>query len=124
MRTLLKLEEVGLFALGAVLFSQLPYAWWVFPAFLLAPDLGMLGYLAGPSAGSVTYNLTHHRGLAGGFVAIGLLAFPLVALVGVIMFAHVSLDRVFGYGLKYPDSFHHTHLGWVGRGRRSPEAAV
>lgn len=31
------------------------------------------------------------------------------------MLAHSSLDRVLGYGLKYPDSFSHTHLGRIGR---------
>jgi hypothetical protein len=28
---------------------------------------------------------------------------------------HVAVDRALGYGLKYPDSFAHTHLGWIGR---------
>jgi hypothetical protein len=36
-------------------------------------------------------------------------------LVGLILLGHSSLDRVFGYGLKYADSFRHTHLGWIGR---------
>jgi hypothetical protein len=27
------------------------------------------------------------------------------------------MDRLFGYGLKYPDAFTHTHLGTVGRSR-------
>lgn len=31
-----------------------------------------------------------------------------------ILFAHASLDRVFGYGLKYADGFSHTHMGDIG----------
>lgn len=31
-----------------------------------------------------------------------------------IMFAHSSLDRCVGYGLKYGDGFQHTHLGRIG----------
>jgi hypothetical protein len=33
------------------------------------------------------------------------------------MLGHSSADRILGYGLKYSDSFHHTHLGWIGRAR-------
>ncbi|MGB0176501.1 MAG: DUF4260 family protein, partial [Owenweeksia sp.] len=46
MNTLLKLEEVGQFLLSIILFSQLDYAWWVFPACILLPDLSMIGYVA------------------------------------------------------------------------------
>jgi hypothetical protein len=35
-------------------------------------------------------------------------------LAGAIMLAHASMDRIFGYGLKYTDAFKHTHLGWIG----------
>lgn len=118
MNTLIKLEEVGLFLFSILLFSQLEYAWWVYPALLLAPDLGMLGYLFGPAVGAVTYNTTHHKGLAALFYGAGVLAgLPVLSLIGVIMLGHSSLDRVLGYGLKYPDSFRHTHLGWLGSGR-------
>ena len=42
---LLKLEELGQFLLSIILFNQLDYSWWVYPAFLLLPDLSMAGYL-------------------------------------------------------------------------------
>jgi hypothetical protein len=38
-----------------------------------------------------------------------------LALAGVIIFAHSSLDRALGYGLKFSDSFTNTHLGRIGR---------
>jgi len=124
MSKLLKFEEFGLFLLSIFLFSQLSYAWWVYPLLILAPDLGMIGYLFGPGAGSVSYNTTHHKGLASAFIAIGLLSSaPVLALVGVIMLGHSSADRVLGYGLKYPDSFQHTHLGWIGRWKESEPSA-
>lgn len=122
MNRLLKLEELGLFLLSILLFSQLPYAWWVYPLLLLAPDIGMIGYLLGPRVGAITYNTTHHKGLAVVVYAAGVLAAaPVLALIGVIMLGHASIDRVVGYGLKYSDSFQHTHLGWVG-GRRGRHA--
>ena len=36
-------------------------------------------------------------------------------LGGLILFGHSSMDRILGYGLKYPDSFEHTHLGMIGK---------
>ena len=44
------------------------------------------------------------------------------SLSPVIMLAHSSIDRVFGYGLKYADSSDHTHLGWVGKTGREMAA--
>jgi hypothetical protein len=102
------------------LFGELNYSWWVFPLLLLAPDLGAMGYAAGTRVGAWTYNLLHHRGLAIVVYLAGTVSsiMPL-ALAGVIMLGHSSFDRVLGYGLKYGDSFRHTHLGWIGRGQES-----
>lgn len=116
MKNIVRLEELGFFLFATYLFSLLPFPWWYFPAFLLLPDLGMLGYVAGPSIGSIVYNIVHHRALALLYYVLGtLLTIPGLALAGVILFAHSSLDRVFEYGLKFSDSFHHTHLGSIGR---------
>src|SRR3989304_2571240 len=94
MKRLMKLEELGQLLLSILLFSQLSYAWWVYLLLLLAPDLGMIGYLFGPRVGAVTYNTTHHKGLAAVLYAIGILyAAPVLALIGVIMFGHSSLAR-------------------------------
>jgi len=124
MKRLLKLEEFGLFVLSIVLFSQLPFAWWIYLLLLLAPDLGMIGYALGPRVGGVTYNTTHHEGLAAVLYAVGILSFiPVLALIGVIMLGHSSIDRVLGFGLKYGDSFQHTHLGWIGS-RRGVDAST
>jgi len=118
MKNLLKGENLGLFLLSLLLFSQLDFAWWVYPVLILAPDLGMIGYLRSPRVGSFTYNLTHHKGLASLLYIAGMLySVDALALAGVIMIGHSSIDRVFGYGLKFSDSFQHTHLGWMGRQR-------
>jgi hypothetical protein len=123
MTRLLKLEEAGLVLLSIFLFSQLPFAWWWYPALLLAPDLGMAGYAFGPRLGAVSYNATHHRAVAVACYLLGVAAsLPWFSLTGVIMLGHSSLDRILGYGLKYEDSFHHTHLGWIGRRKEPGEA--
>ncbi len=116
MKNLLRLEELALFGLAIYLFSELDYDWWVFLALLLAPDLGALGYLGGSRVGAATYNFTHHRGIAvAAYLAGAVVGSQVLLLAGVIMLAHSSLDRVVGYGMKYPESFDHTHLGWVGK---------
>jgi Domain of unknown function (DUF4260) len=116
MKNIVRLEEVGLFLLSIYLFSLLPYAWWMFPLLLFAPDISMIGYLAGPRLGAIVYNVIHHRGLAViYYVAGALLGLPGLSLAGVIIFAHSSLDRALGYRLKFPDSFGNTQLGRIGR---------
>ncbi len=116
MKTLLKIEELLLAALAFYLFLQLDYAWWWFLVLFLAPDLSMLGYLLGPKAGAWSYNLVHHKGVAVALFVLGAYAqVQWLQLAGLVMLAHSSLDRVLGYGLKYPDSFQHTHLGRIGR---------
>jgi hypothetical protein len=115
MKTLVRLEELGLFLFSIYLFALLPFPWWIFPLLLFVPDLAMLGYLAGPRVGALVYNFVHHRALALFYYVAGvLLGIPGLALAGVIIFAHSSLDRVLGYGLKFADSFNNTHLGTIG----------
>ncbi|WP_435579013.1 DUF4260 domain-containing protein [Gilvibacter sp.] len=116
MKLSLKLEELAQFGLAIYLFSLLDFAWWWFPALLLTPDVGMLGYLVNPKIGALTYNLFHHKGVALAVYLLGvILESQELLLVGCILFGHSAMDRILGYGLKYPDSFQNTHLGPVGK---------
>lgn len=116
MKNLLRLEEAAMFGLALYLNSLLPYAGWVFWAWLLAPDISMLGYVINTRIGAILYNIVHHKGLAVAFYITGqLLQQPELMLAGVVLLAHSSMDRVFGYGLKYADDFKNTHLGWIGK---------
>lgn len=115
MKLVLKLEELMMFGLGIYLFSLLEYQWWWFLVLLLAPDLGMVGYVFGNKVGAMAYNLFHHKGVALLIYLLGVfLSVPLLKLVGIILFSHAALDRVFGYGLKYDRGFKYTHLGEIG----------
>ncbi len=117
MKTLTRLEDLFLGILAFYLFLFLPIAWWWFLLLLLTPDLSMLGYLFGPRVGAITYDAVHHRAVSVAlFILGGVLGAPWMQAAALILFAHSSLDRVLGYGLKYPDSFQHTHLGMIGRG--------
>ena len=111
---LLRVEglPVALAATGAYVYLGGP--WWLFLVLLLAPDLSMVGYLANARTGSVTYNTVHNYLLPGALLAYGLLAgAETAALVALIWIAHIGMDRLLGYGLKYPTEFKDTHLGHV-----------
>ena len=115
MKNLIRLEEAAMFGLSIYLFSRLGFAWWWYPALLLVPDISALGYLVNTRLGAATYNFAHHKAVAIVVYVAGLyLGNETVQLAGLILFGHSSMDRLFGYGLKYGDSFRHTHLGMIG----------
>lgn len=116
MKNLLKFEELFLLCLALYLFGTLAYDWWLYAILFFSPDLSIAGYLAGPRLGAIIYNFFHHKALAIGFYIIGLfLGQPALQFMGLILLGHSSFGRFFGYGLKYPDSFHSTHLGVIGK---------
>jgi hypothetical protein len=116
MKTIIKLEELGLFVLGIYFFNQLDYVWWWFLVLILTPDLSMIGYIFGNKTGALCYNLFHHKGIAIALYFAGIyFSNSLIQLSGVILFTHSSMDRMFGYGLKYEKGFKYTHLGEIGK---------
>ena len=116
MKTVIKLEEVGLFILGIYLFSLLNYQWWWFLVLILAPDFSMIGYAVSNKIGALSYNLFHHKGIAILLYLIGCyLQIEVMQLIGIILFSHSAMDRIFGYGLKYEKGFKYTHLGEIGK---------
>lgn len=111
MKTLIKIEEAAFFGWSLFLFSRLNVRWWWFPLLLFVPDISMAGYLLNTRIGAVVYNIVHHRAISISlYVAGAILGNSPVQLAGIMLFAHSTLDRVFDYGLKYPDAFKHTHL--------------
>ena len=101
-----------MFLLSIILFNQTDYVWWIFLVLILTPDVGMLGYVVNTKIGAYMYNLFHHKGMAICILCLGwYLENPILELSGIILFGHSSMDRMLGYGLKFEDSFKHTHLG-------------
>ena len=108
---LLRVEGIALLALGVLLYRVNGGSWLMFGVLLLAPDLSMLGYLAGPRVGAAIYNAFHTYAVPAVVGASGMvLASPVAMAVALIWFAHIGMDRTVGYGLKYPTSFKDTHL--------------
>lgn len=114
------LRAEGLAILGAAGASWLAFDfdWPWFFILLLVPDISMVGYLRGPHVGAILYNLAHNLATGLAVLGVGLgLRVPAVTLAGLILLAHVGMDRAFGYGLKYPTSFQDTHLGRIGKAK-------
>jgi len=90
------------------------YSWLLFAVLVLVPDLSMLGFLAGPRVGAVTYNAAHTTVAPLLLGAVGvILPSETATAVALIWLLHIGFDRAVGYGLKYPSSFKDTHLNRV-----------
>jgi hypothetical protein len=115
---LLRLEGLAAAALSAMLYARLGTSWWLFAAMWLAPDLSILGYLIGPDWGARIYNAIHSYVTPGTLAVCGLLLHgPALAPVALIWINHIGVDRLLGYGLKYPKGFAWTHLSKMGKER-------
>jgi hypothetical protein len=114
----LRLEGLAAVALSAVFYAQSGASWWLFAALWIAPDLSLLGYLAGPGWGARIYNAIHsYTTPATLAVSALLLRSPGLVPIALIWFNHIGVDRLLGYGLKYPAGFSWTHLGRMGKQR-------
>ncbi len=77
----------------------------------------MLGYLVNARIGAFSYNIGHSYTIPAFLAMAGWFSsFEWMLPLAIIWFAHIGMDRAFGYGLKYDDDFTHTHLGVIGRG--------
>jgi hypothetical protein len=121
-RRWLRLEGAVLLAGSLIAYHAAGQAWWPVPLAVLAPDLLMAGYVRGTRLGAQLYNAGHSTLLP---AAVAGLAWwqgqPLILALGLIWLAHIGLDRLLGYGLKYDDDFQHTHLS-IQRAADGPQA--
>ena len=112
-RARLHLEGAALLFLATAAFFRLGHPGWLFLLLILAPDVSMLGLLAGPRVGALVYNAAHTMvgplALLGGGWWLGGGHSTAVA-VALVWLAHIGLDRLAGYGLRYPDSEQRTHF--------------
>ncbi|WP_116952008.1 DUF4260 family protein [Jiangella endophytica] len=122
-RTIERIENglIVVFAMtGTIVIA--PAQWWFPLAAFLAFDLSILGYVRSPATGAVWYNAVHTHAWSAVLGVIALVtstSSPMLskwlALVAFAWAVHVGVDRMLGYGLKLPDAFTHTHLGWIGK---------
>jgi hypothetical protein len=116
-RTWLRAEGLSVLTLSVLLYWHSESSWWMFLGLLLTPDLAMLPYLLNPRVGGLSYNIVHSYLLPLGLATVAIAVYR----VGMLPFlwiwtAHIGMDRVLGYGLKYSTSFARTHLGTLRNG--------
>lgn len=110
-RYILQFEGAAILALSIYIYAQMAASWWLFGLLILAPDIAMFGYLFGLKIGSFCYNLAHNYIIPAVLIALGIyMKNDSLIHIGIIWFAHIGMDRMIGYGLKYSSGFKHTHL--------------
>jgi hypothetical protein len=107
----LRLEDTAVFVCSLLAYAQTDLSWLLFASMFLLPDLFMLGYVVNQRMGAALYNLGHTY-LSPLFLAAAgwLVAKPSLYPLAIIWAAHISFDRVIGYGLKYAEGFKSTHI--------------
>jgi hypothetical protein len=115
-RRWLRIEGLAALLAGAGIYLAAGGPWLLLVPFVLAVDVSMVGYLAGPRVGAFAYNLAHNQATGLLVLAAGAVSgiSPLV-LAGAVLVGHTGMDRLAGYGLKYATAFGDTHLGRIGR---------
>ena len=115
-RVLLRLEGFAAFAVAVALYAYNGFSWPAFALLFLAPDLSMLAPFRRAAAGSRDLQSRPHVCAGAGLVLAGFFgALPVLTGAGLILVAHIGIDRALGYGLKYSTAFGDTHLGRIGR---------
>jgi hypothetical protein len=110
-RRLLHLEGLAVLVGAVALYFDAGYGWLALVLLFLTPDLSMLGYVAGPRLGSLTYDVVHTHTLPVALGVVGIVSGASWAIqLALIWLAHIGMDRLLGYGLKYPTGFKDTHL--------------
>ncbi|MEO6668994.1 MAG: DUF4260 domain-containing protein [Ferruginibacter sp.] len=116
MKNLIKLEEAGIFVISIFFLYKLNMniSWWLYAILFFSPDIGMLGYLVNTKLGALTYNFFHHKAIGCILIIFGITqANDYLLFAGLLFLSHSAFDRILGYGLKYPDSFKHTNVGFM-----------
>ena len=104
--------ENGLgFAGSFYLYWQFDFPIWLFFVLLLVPDITMVGYALNTKIGAFIYNIGHSFILPI-FLLLLYVVFStdVLLLIALIWSAHIFIDRLFGYGLKYKGDFKETHI--------------
>lgn len=107
----LHLDGAMLLFSSVLVYFHLRGSWLLFIFLLFAPDISMISYYKDAKIGGIMYNIFHSYLGPGILSIIGLFAGDVLLIkLGMIWFAHIGMDRMLGYGLKYPTNFNDTHF--------------
>ncbi len=110
-KPLIQFEYAFAFLLTLVLYWSSDFSLLLFFVLLFVPDFSMLGYVINNRIGAIVYNVGHSFLLPLVLLCISIyLQNALLVSISFIWLAHIFMDRALGFGLKYADSFKHTHI--------------
>ncbi len=92
------------------------FSWWWLIVLFIAFDVSAIGYAINNKIGALTYNVGHSL-IGPVILAILYIATSneTILFITLLWLFHIFVDRALGYGLKHSTSFHHTHLGKIGK---------
>lgn len=110
-RQIIQFEYAFAFFLTLFFYWHLDYSLILFFVLLLVPDITMIGYAMNTKIGAIIYNVGHSFLVPLVLLVISfMIVNALLLMISLIWLAHIFMDRALGYGLKYTDSFKHTHI--------------
>lgn len=110
-RKMIALEYLIAFLVSVFFYWYFAFSFLYFFLLLFLPDITMLGYIVNTKIGALFYNIGHSLVVPAILVIIGFITVaPPLLMATIIWLAHIFLDRMLGYGLKYDDAFSKTHL--------------
>lgn len=119
--SLLKLEGLAVLLVALAIYWQQSFSWSLFWETVLLPDVALIGYLVNAEIGAKAYNITHSKLLPSALAVVAVATGNVLCMaLALVWFAHIGVDRVLGYGLKYPQGFKITHLGVIGQVHGEP----
>jgi hypothetical protein len=115
-KTIQRAEGLAIFLAATTVYFYSDFSILLYIIFLLVFDIFMLGYLINNKIGAISYNIGHSLIAPSLLVLVFLVTDSRFILsLTCLWFAHVGIDRAFGYGLKLSKGFKHTHLGEIGK---------
>lgn len=108
---MLRLEGLAVLLLAVFAYSRLEFSWLVFFLLLLWPDIAIVAYAINKDLGTAVYNLLHTYTMPIIFITVSIVfSWTFGIQFALIWFAHIGMDRLVGYGLKYRSEFKDTHI--------------
>ncbi|MED0965812.1 DUF4260 domain-containing protein [Bacillus paramycoides] len=110
-KRIIHLEGLIVLLAAIYIYALCGFSWLLLIVLLFAPDLAMIAYAINSRIGAQIYNLFHTYIISILLVLIGVyFKLDTILMVGLIWTAHIGMDRMLGYGLKYETDFKDTHI--------------
>ena len=107
----LHLEGTVIFITSLYFYQQNNFSWIAFIFLLFVFDVSMIGYVINERVGATVYNIFHSYILPVTLILVStIITLEWLLMISLIWTAHIGMDRMIGYGLKYHSGFKDTHF--------------